>query len=75
LLMQQMMMKMMEEGHHTDAPAAPTAPAAPANPQTKQEIQALLDNLDMRLASGQITQETYNTLVAKWQQRLNALGG
>jgi len=75
LLMQQMMMKMMEEGHHSETPAGPTPPAVPANPQTKQEIQALLDNLDLRLASGQINQETYNTLVAKWQQRLNALGG
>ncbi len=75
MMMQQMMMKMMEGQQHPEAPAAPTPPAAPSNPQTKEDIQALLDNLDMRLANGAINQETYNTLVAKWQQRLQALGG
>ena len=78
MMMQQMMMRMMEQNQQQGQPppAAPAAPvAAPANPQTRDEIQALLDNLDMRLASGAITQDTYNTLVAKWQARLKALGG
>ena len=75
LLMQQMMLKMMQGQQPPAAPATPSAPAAPANPQTKEEIQALLDHLDMRLANGEINQDTYNTLVAKWQQRLSALGG
>jgi membrane protease subunit (stomatin/prohibitin family) len=39
-------------------------------PQTRVEVQALLDNLDARLANGDITQEAYETLVAKWQGRL-----
>ena len=45
------------------------------NPQTKEEIQAFLDQLDMKLAQGQITEETYKMLSAKWQERLKALGG
>ncbi len=42
-------------------------------PQTRQEIQALLDNLDMRLANGEISQEAYDRLVAKWQKRLDEM--
>ena len=56
-------------------PAQPAAPAAPAVPTTAAEIQATLDNLDMRLAAGEISEETYNKLVAKWEARLKGLGG
>jgi len=56
-------------------PAQPAAPAAPAAPTTAAEIQATLDNLDMRLAAGEISEETYNKLVAKWEARLKGLGG
>jgi membrane protease subunit (stomatin/prohibitin family) len=55
-------------------PAA-MAPAAPAAPATAEEIQATLDNLDVRLAAGEIGEETYNKLVAKWEARLKGLGG
>ena len=55
-------------------PAA-AAPAAPATPNTAAEIQATLDNLDMRLAAGEISEATYNKLYAKWEARLKALGG
>jgi len=78
LLMQQMMNQMMNQqmqrqgGQQPDA--APQA-APPANPQTKEEIQAFLDQLDMKLAQGQITEDTYKMLSAKWQERLKALGG
>ncbi|RLC56397.1 MAG: SPFH domain-containing protein [Chloroflexota bacterium] len=54
---------------------APEAPAAPAVPRTAEEIQATLDNLDMRLAAGEISEETYNKLYAKWEARLKELGG
>ena len=60
-------------------PAAPETPAAgaPTNnvatPTTVAEIQALLDNLDNRLASGEITESTYDKLSSKWQARLNEL--
>jgi membrane protease subunit (stomatin/prohibitin family) len=45
-----------------------------ATPQTKEEIQALLDNLDMRLANGEIGEAAYERLAAKWQARLDELG-
>jgi membrane protease subunit (stomatin/prohibitin family) len=69
MMMQQMMMQQMMQ----NKPAEPAAP--PANPQTKEEIQAMLDSLDMKLANGQITEDTYKQLTAKWQERLKALGG
>lgn len=53
----------------------PAAPAAPAVPKTAAEIRATLDNLDMRLAAGEISEETYNKLYAKWEARLKELGG
>jgi membrane protease subunit (stomatin/prohibitin family) len=52
-------------------PAAPAAPAAPANPTTKAEAQALLDNLDMKLANGEISESTYKMLSEKWQKRMD----
>jgi membrane protease subunit (stomatin/prohibitin family) len=53
----------------------PAAPAAPAVPTTAADIQATLDNLDMRLAAGEIGEETYNKLYAKWEARLKEMGG
>jgi len=50
---------------------APAAPAAPVAPTTKAEIQTLLDNLDMRLANGEISESIYEKLTAKWQKRLD----
>lgn len=48
-------------------------PAVPATPQTRADIQAMLDNLDMRLASGEISEAVYERLSAKWQQRLDEM--
>ena len=39
----------------------------------RDEIQALLDNLDMRLANGEIKQDAYDKLVSKWQSRLDEM--
>lgn len=55
------------------APAAPAAPATPANPTTPAEIQAFLDNLDMRLANGELSESVYQRLYDKWEQRLKDL--
>ncbi len=77
MLMQQMMMQMMQQnqqnqqGQHGQAPAAPVN----QNPQTKEEIQALLDSFDTKLASGELNQATYDKLSAKWEERLKSLGG
>ena len=57
------------------AEAAPAAAAATANPQTPAEVQALLDQLDTRLANGELSESTYNKLYAKWEQKLKDLGG
>jgi len=72
MTMAQMMAQSTQQA--TQQPAA-AAPAAPAVPQTAAEIQATLDNLDLRLAAGEIGEETYNRLYAKWEARLNELGG
>jgi membrane protease subunit (stomatin/prohibitin family) len=59
----------------TAAAEAPAAAAAPSNPQTPAEIQAFLDNLDMRLGNGEISESTYDKLYAKWEARLKEMGG
>ncbi len=51
------------------------ASAVPENPTTPAEIRALLDNLDMRLSKGEISEATYERLVAKWEAKLKELGG
>lgn len=66
MMMQQMMMQMMQGNQ----PQQAAAPQTPASPQTPQEIQAMIDNLDMRFASGEISEEVYMRLVAKWQAKL-----
>ncbi|MBI4672754.1 MAG: SPFH domain-containing protein [Chloroflexi bacterium] len=48
---------------------------ATASPQTPQQVQAMLDNLDMRFANGEISEDTYKTMTAKWQKRLKDMGG
>lgn len=72
MMMNQMMMNMMNQQGQGGQPAASAQPSA--NLQTKEEIQALLDNLDMKLASGEISEAVYNKLHSKWQERLDALG-
>ncbi|HDD24372.1 MAG TPA: hypothetical protein ENF52_02935, partial [Chloroflexi bacterium] len=70
------MAQMMAQSFQQPAQPQQAAPsAAPATPKTAAEIQATLDNLDMRLAAGEISEETYNRLYAKWEARLRALGG
>jgi len=66
MMMQQMMMQMMQQNAQQGAPQT----AAPATPQTPEQIQAILDNLDVRFANGEISEEVYKSLVAKWQAKL-----
>lgn len=73
MMMQQLMMNMMQ--NQGGGQGAPAAGGAAANPQTKEEIQALLDGLDAKLAAGEISEAVYTRLVEKWQQRLKELGG
>jgi len=53
----------------------PQQPAQQAAPKTAADIQATLDNLDMRLAAGEISEDTYNKLYAKWEAKLKEMGG
>jgi membrane protease subunit (stomatin/prohibitin family) len=71
--MAQMLSQSMQQGQQ-QAPPAATGAAAPAGPVTAQQIQATLDNLDMRLAAGEISEETYNKLYGKWQAKLDETG-
>ncbi|PJF41659.1 MAG: SPFH domain-containing protein [Chloroflexi bacterium] len=68
LMMQQMMMNMMQQNQGSNAASDA------ASPQTREQIQAMLDSLDVRFANGEISEEAYNRLTAKWQQRLSDLG-
>lgn len=70
--MAQMLTQSMQQ--QRPAPAQP-ASSTPAVPTTPEEIRATLDNLDMRLAAGEISEETYKKLYAKWEARLKELGG
>ncbi len=72
MLMQQMMMQMMQN-QQGNRPAEQAAAPVSDNPQTKEEVQALLDNLDMKLAKGELSEAVYNRLVEKWQKRLNEM--
>ncbi|MCS7282596.1 MAG: SPFH domain-containing protein [Anaerolineae bacterium] len=73
LTMAQMMAQAMQK---PAAPAEPSAaPAVPKVPQTAEEIQALLDSLDAQLASGAISEATYQKLYAKWEAKLKELRG
>lgn len=73
MLMMQMMQQMAEKQGQSSAPAQ--GAAAPAVPQTPAEIRAYLDQLDMKLASGEISEAVYQRLVEKWEARLKELGG
>ncbi len=68
-LMQQMMMQQMMNNQQGGGAAS----AAPAAPQTKADVQALIDGLDMKLMSGEISEATYNNLLAKWQSRMDEM--
>ncbi|NDJ87242.1 MAG: SPFH domain-containing protein [Chloroflexi bacterium] len=75
--MQQMQQQMAQQ--NSQQPAAPQQqqPAAtgapPSNPTTPAEIRALLDNLDTRLAAGELSESIYERLYSKWESRLNEL--
>lgn len=75
MMMQQMMMQQMMQNQQAGGQQPSSAGGVPQTPQTKEQILAMIDSLDMKLANGEITEETYNRLVAKWQERLSQLGG
>ena len=68
-----MIAQAMAGAQQSQQPAQPQQAATPATPATKTDIQALLDNLDMRLANGEISEAVYEKLTAKWQKRLDEM--
>ena len=69
--MQQMQAMQMQQQLQ---PTPTQQPAAPKTPKTREEIEEFLDNLDLRLANGEISEATYDRLAAKWQKKLDQLG-
>lgn len=58
-----------------EQPSAETRPPVPDSKElTTERIQILIDQLDVRLANGEISEPTYLKLVARWEARLNDLG-
>lgn len=78
MMMMQMMQQMMQQ-NQGQQPAQPAAPAQPAGeaavPQTPDEIRAYLDQLDAKLMTGEVSEKIYEKLYAKWEARLEELGG
>jgi membrane protease subunit (stomatin/prohibitin family) len=70
--MAQMMSQAMQPGQQ---PAAPAQPQAASGVSDVAKIQETLDNLDMRFAAGEISEEVYNKLYAKWEAKLEDAGG
>ncbi len=72
-----MMGQAFQSGQQQPQQSQPATPASAASgaPQTKEQVQQMLDSLDVRFANGQISEDTYKTLTAKWQQRLKDMGG
>lgn len=76
MLMMQMMQQMAQQQQGGQQAAKPAGqPATPATPQTVEEIRAFLDQLDTKLASGEISESVYDKLTAKWEAKLKELGG
>jgi membrane protease subunit (stomatin/prohibitin family) len=69
------MAQMMAQGMQQPAqqPQQPAGAAGAATPQTPQEIRDMLDNLDARLMNGEISEDLYKKLYAKWEARLEEL--
>jgi len=70
--MQQMMNQMSGQGQQ---PQQAQQANTPATPQTADQVQSMLDNLDMRFANGEISEDAYNTLRGRWEAKLNDMQG
>jgi membrane protease subunit (stomatin/prohibitin family) len=68
------MAQMMGQAMQQPQQGAPQE-ATPPTPQTVEQVEAMLDNLDMRLAAGELTEDLYNKLYAKWEAKLKELQG
>jgi membrane protease subunit (stomatin/prohibitin family) len=71
--MAQVIGQAMQPGQQPAAPAQPQAAAGAVSDVAK--IQETLDNLDMRFAAGEISEEVYTKLYTKWEAKLKEAGG
>lgn len=72
-MMQQMMQMMQQQqGGQTAQPAQAPAPSDRPNLSTREGVQAMIDALDERLAFGEISEDAYNRLMSKYQDRLSS---
>ena len=55
--------------------AAPAAAPAAGGALTAAQIHQAIDNLDLRFSTGEISEDAYNRLLQKWQDRLKEMGG
>jgi membrane protease subunit (stomatin/prohibitin family) len=71
----QVMAGMMAQQQQQQQPpqGSEQAGAGAAAPKTREDIVALLDSLDVRLAKGEISEDAYNKLTEKWQKRLDEM--
>ena len=51
------------------------APGAGAGPLTRAQVQEAIDALDMRFSKGEISEDAYNRMLHRWENRLKELGG
>jgi hypothetical protein len=66
----------MQQPARPAAPAPEAAPAAAASsgPLTRAQVQEAIDTLDLRFSKGEISEDTYNRMIKKWEDRLKELG-
>ncbi len=55
--------------------AAPTAGPADGGLLTRDQVLQAIDALDLRFSKGEVSEQTYNRLMQKWEARLKELGG
>lgn len=73
---QMMMMQMMQQMQNMQGggqQAGAGAPATTDEPQTKADVQKILDDLDMKLMDGEISEAIYTRMYAKWEARLEEM--
>lgn len=71
--MQQMQQMMQQMQQNPQGEAKTAAPAGGGTPQSVEEIQQALDALEIRLMNGEISEDLYNKMAAKWQAKLDEL--
>jgi hypothetical protein len=56
-----------------DEPPPPPPEPQPSAAEERARIEKVIDNLDERLAAGEISESTYERLCAKWERKLSSL--